>query len=114
MRIVVTSRTHLRALNKAVQPSHGVGPLQGINVVLDAQHGRGVDGRTVEDRAVDLALLHLQISWVDRFGWPVRWFVSVLARVSFLKCDSPTERMRATHRADKAGFGSCYIFCLFC
>ena len=76
------SRAHLRALDEAVQPPHAVGPLQGVHVALDAQHGRGVDGAPVEDRAVYLALLHLQIPLVDGFNWPVAPFVA-LSRLHF-------------------------------
>lgn len=44
-------------LDESGKSTDGGTPFQGVNVVLDGQHGGGVDGGSLEDGGIDLALL---------------------------------------------------------
>mmetsp|Transcript_5831 Transcript_5831/g.15814 ORF Transcript_5831/g.15814 Transcript_5831/m.15814 type:complete len:417 (-) Transcript_5831:227-1477(-) len=54
----------LAHLDESVDATRSVSPLQGVDVVLDSEHGWCVDGGTFEDSGIDLSLLdHAEDLW---------------------------------------------------
>mmetsp|Transcript_15789 Transcript_15789/g.43676 ORF Transcript_15789/g.43676 Transcript_15789/m.43676 type:complete len:287 (-) Transcript_15789:588-1448(-) len=50
--------------NQSRKSADGIGPFQGVDVILNSQHGRRVDGGSLEDSAINLSLFdHAENLW---------------------------------------------------